>query len=307
MALDVKKYPFIKSLDDELKKYGGGITLTDLLLNSTTLIDQAKDRIQKTKSGDELPHYVSYNEPVLVFYTTLLSLAILNDVKLIRRYAYAEAKQFRSLLHTENEENLLEISKLLDLKINRCDPIKFYLEKKRRIIQKEFCVHFIDYLKYTKDLKEDWKLSGQILHKGYVYLDKNQLIGLIAESIKSKIVEMIRPLNLKEIPEKLKSLIERRGIIPPCIENILAKEKLNEEEIRTLITFYIDIGKGLSGIVSIMKKYNVSNVEDLYRKYRGDKGTRYIVYSCAKMKQLGLCVSSCNVKNPLQLYFLSNE
>lgn len=97
------------------------------------------------------------------------------------------------------------------------------------------------------------------------------------------------------------------GIIPPCIENILAKEKLNEEEIRTLITFYIDIGKGLSGIVSIMKKYNVSNVEDLYRKYRGDKGTRYIVYSCAKMKQLGLCVSSCNVKNPLQLYFLSNE
>jgi len=136
MVLDVKKYPFIKSLEDELKKYGGGITLSDLLLNSTTLIDQAKDRIQKVKSGEELPHYVSYNEPVLVFYTTLLSLAILNDLRLIRKYAHIEAKQFKSLLQNENEENLLEITKLLDLKINKCDQIKFSLEKKRRIVQK---------------------------------------------------------------------------------------------------------------------------------------------------------------------------
>ncbi|QGA67539.1 DNA primase regulatory subunit PriL [Sulfolobus sp. E11-6] len=307
MVLDVKKYPFTKSLEDELKKYGGGITLTDLLLNSTKLIDQAKDRIQKVKSGEELLHYVSYDEPVLVFYTTLLSLAVLNDPKLIRKYAYAEAKQFKSLLQNENEENLLEISRSLDLRINRCEQIKFYLEKKRRIIQKDFCTSFIEYLKYTKGLSDDWKLSKQILHNGYVYLDKNQLTDLIAENIKNKIIEMIKPLNLKEIPEKLKSLIEKKGIIPPCIESILGKEKLNEEEIRTLITFYINIGKGLSSIVAIMKKWNVTNIEDLYKKYRGDKETRYIVYSCAKMKQLGLCVSNCNVKNPLQLYFLSNE
>ncbi|ACP35683.1 DNA primase, large subunit [Sulfolobus islandicus Y.G.57.14] len=307
MVLDVKKYPFIKSLEDELKKYGGGITLSDLLLNSTTLIDQAKDRIQKVKSGEELPHYVSYNEPVLVFYTTLLSLAILNDLRLIRKYAHIEAKQFKSLLQNENEENLLEITKLLDLKINKCDQIKFSLEKKRRIVQKEFCVNFIDYLKYTKGLREDWKLSKQVLYKGYVYLDKNQLTDLIAENIKNKIVEMIRPLNLKEIPEKLKSLIEKKGVVPPCIENILGKEKLSEEEIRTLITFYINVGKGLGSIIAIMKKWNVTNIEDLYKKYRGDMETRYIVYSCARMKQLGLCVSNCNVKNPLQLYFLSKE
>jgi len=181
------------------------------------------------------------------------------------------------------------------------------LEKKRRIVQKEFCVNFIDYLKYTKGLREDWKLSKQVLYKGYVYLDKNQLTDLIAENIKNKIVEMIRPLNLKEIPEKLKSLIEKKGVVPPCIENILGKEKLSEEEIRTLITFYINVGKGLGSIIAIMKKWNVTNIEDLYKKYRGDMETRYIVYSCARMKQLGLCVSNCNVKNPLQLYFLSKE
>ncbi|WP_338600645.1 DNA primase regulatory subunit PriL [Sulfolobus tengchongensis] len=307
MVLDVKKYPFTKSLEDELRKYGGGITLTDLLLSDSEIIDQAKDRIQKAIANENLPHYTMYREPVLVFYTTLLSLAILNDAKLIRKYAYEEAKQFRILLLNESEENLIELSRLLNIKINRCTPIKFNLEKGKRIIQKEFCVHFIDYLRYTKNMSEEWKLSKQVLQKGYVYLTKNQLSDIIVENIRNKIVEMIKPLNLKEIPEKLKSLIERKRTIPPCIENILNKEQLNEEEIRTLITFYIDIGKGLNSITAIMKKWNLTNVRDLYKKYRGSGRTKYIVYSCEKMKQLGLCVSNCNVKNPLQLYFLNNE
>ncbi|MEM3912081.1 MAG: DNA primase regulatory subunit PriL, partial [Saccharolobus sp.] len=70
-----------------------------------------------------------------------------------------------------------------------------------------------------------------------------------------------------------------------------------------LITFYINIGKSLSSISVIMKKWDISNLEDLYKQYRGNKDTRYIVYSCKKMKELNLCVSNCNVKNPLQLYF----
>lgn len=306
MVLDVKKYPFIKSLEEELKKYGGGITLTDLLLSNSIYLELAKDRIQKVRSNEELPSYTIYSEPVLVFYTTLLTLAVINNSEFNKKYSYFESKQFRKILQNENDDNLLEILKFLNIKVNRCNEIKIYVEKKR-LIHKEYCINFIDYLKYSKNMGENWRLSKQILVKGNVYLDKNQLIELAAESIRLKILNMIKPLNIKEVPEKLKNLIEKGKTIPPCIQNILSKDNLNEEEIKVLVVFYINIGKNLNNISNILKKWNVPNIVDLYNKYKGDKDTKYIVYSCERMKKLNMCVSNCNVINPLQLYFLKAE
>ncbi|MEM0122639.1 MAG: DNA primase regulatory subunit PriL, partial [Saccharolobus sp.] len=263
--------------------------------------DLAKNRIQKVLNDEELPNYLTYTEPVLVFYTVLLLLSIINNHEFSKKYSFFELRQFKKILETENEENLLDLAKFLNININKCSKIEIRLEKIK--INKDYCINFIEYLKLTRNMSDEWNLNKQILHKGNVYLDKNQLIQLVSEGIRLRILDMIRPISIKEIPEKLRDLIVKKGNIPPCIQNILNKDKLNEEEIRTLITFYINIGKSLSSISVIMKKWDISNLEDLYKQYRGNKDTRYIVYSCKKMKELNLCVSNCNVKNPLQLYF----
>ncbi|MEM3203372.1 MAG: DNA primase regulatory subunit PriL [Saccharolobus sp.] len=301
MVLDVKKYPFIKSVEAELQKYGGGVTLMDILMTNNNILDLAKNRIQKVLNDEELPNYLTYTEPVLVFYTVLLLLSIINNHEFSKKYSFFELRQFKKILETENEENLLDLAKFLNININKCSKIEIRLEKIK--INKDYCINFIEYLKLTRNMSDEWNLNKQILHKGNVYLDKNQLIQLVSEGIRLRILDMIRPISIKEIPEKLRDLIVKKGNIPPCIQNILNKDKLNEEEIRTLITFYINIGKSLSSISVIMKKWDISNLEDLYKQYRGNKDTRYIVYSCKKMKELNLCVSNCNVKNPLQLYF----
>ncbi|MEM0122848.1 MAG: DNA primase regulatory subunit PriL, partial [Saccharolobus sp.] len=79
MVLDVKKYPFIKSVEAELQKYGGGVTLMDILMTNNNILDLAKNRIQKVLNDEELPNYLTYTEPVLVFYTVLLLLSIINN------------------------------------------------------------------------------------------------------------------------------------------------------------------------------------------------------------------------------------
>ncbi|AOL15895.1 DNA primase [Sulfolobus sp. A20] len=305
MVIDVKKYPFVKNINDELKKYGGGVNLIDLLVSNTSLIDLAKKRIESVKANEQLEHYTKYTEPVLVFYTTLIILAVINSSRLNAKYAYLESQQFKKLLTKEDESALLELSSNLNIKVNRCNPIKLRISERKITEEREYCINFIEFLKLIKGTNDQWKLSKQILYRGNVYLNREQLIQLIAETIRRKILQLIRPLNLKEIPEKLRDLINKEGRIPPCIEAILNKDKISEEEVRILVTFYIDIGKSLGSINAVLKKWSITSINDLYKRYLGNKKTKYIIYSCYRMKELNLCVSECNVRNPLQLYYRS--
>ncbi|MEM3910964.1 MAG: DNA primase regulatory subunit PriL, partial [Saccharolobus sp.] len=141
MVLDVKKYPFIKSVEAELQKYGGGVTLMDILMTNNNILDLAKNRIQKVLNDEELPNYLTYTEPVLVFYTVLLLLSIINNHEFSKKYSFFELRQFKKILETENEENLLDLAKFLNININKCSKIEIRLEKIK--INKDYCINFI--------------------------------------------------------------------------------------------------------------------------------------------------------------------
>ncbi|MEM1599368.1 MAG: DNA primase regulatory subunit PriL, partial [Sulfolobaceae archaeon] len=150
MVLDVKKYPFIKSVEAELQKYGGGVTLMDILMTNNNILDLAKNRIQKVLNDEELPNYLTYTEPVLVFYTVLLLLSIINNQEFSKKYSFFELRQFKKILETENEENLLDLAKFLNININKCNKIEIRLEKIK--ISKDYCINFIGYLKLTRNM-----------------------------------------------------------------------------------------------------------------------------------------------------------
>ncbi len=87
------------------------------------------------------------------------------------------------------------------------------------------------------------------------------------------------------------------------MENLMKKDELNEEERVNLTVFLIAVGYQVKDVVSILKEKNVENAEELVKAYMPKKRKAYLPYSCARLKELGICVSDCGVSNPLQYYF----
>lgn len=298
-VIDYKKYPFLKPIEEELKKYAGGITLNDLLSSNSYYLEKAEERVKKILNNEELEPYEKIRDSVLVFYATLLLVAALKNELLKKKFVEKEAEVVEKKLSYETEETLLEIAKLLGINVESENLLIKHKENRKVLtIPFKFSMSFIDYLKVTKEIRkenEEFSLSTKIMKDGKVFLTKQELIKIITYKIKDKLYEETTISDVV-IPEEVKKKAEemKGKRTPPCIQNLRRKKELNNVEISVLVTYYIDIGDYESA-----KKYS----EELLKKYRGDKKTKYIVYSCNKMKELGLCVNSCNVLNPLQLYY----
>jgi len=304
-VIDYYKYPFLKGLDEEVAKYGKGITLNDLIggENNQNVLN-AKKRIISVIKSEPLEPYSRLRDSVIVFYTTIILIAILNNKILTEKYVDAETKVFLNELKNENEENLVEIAKQLGVKVE-LKPIEVVKreESKKGIKEKQirlpFAINFIEYLKQTRRARKEYeelKLNMQFLKEGNVYLNKDKLLLLLESRVKDRLEVLIGSIKLNEVPESLKKLADdlRGRKTPPCILELQKRKELSEEEQKILITYYLNVGYDVD--TQIFK-------EELVRKLKGDKRTRYIVYSCKRIRELGYCVSDCGVTNPLQLYY----
>ena len=310
MVVDYAKYPFLKPLEEELNKYAGGVTLDFILSTSNNIKEEAKKRVNKILKDEELEPYDKINEPVLVFYTTLYLVVALDNELLKKKFVEREAELIEKELKNEKEEVLLEIANYLnslsdkfpELASLRINPenllIKRKEKKKTLIVPFKFSMNFIDYLKVTKDIRkedEDFSLSARILKDGKVFLTKDEVVKILTYKIKDLLYEAVN-IKYESIPEEVKKMAEelKGRRTPPCIQALLNKKELGEVEKAVLVTYFLDIGDYKNA-----ERFS----EDLAKKYRGDKKTKYIVYSCSKMKELGLCVNSCGTSNPLQHYY----
>ena len=296
-----KRYPFLKPLEDELKRYPG-ITLNDLLSINTYYLKTAMDRINKVLNNEELEPYEKIKDPFLVFYTTLYLIIALDNELLKKKFIEKETELFEKSLMDESEDVLLKISKFFNIHINQdILPIK-YKQRKLHQMMFRFSMSFIDYLKETKWIRkedESFSLSARILKDGKVFLTKQDVVKIISYKVKDYLYEALN-IKLDVVPEEIRKIAEefKGKRTPPCIQSLMKKKELNETEKTVLITYFIDTGD-----YEKMKRFS----EDLIKKYQGDRKTKYIIYPCNKMKELGLCVASCNVLNPLQLYYGKNE
>jgi len=187
-----------------------------------------------------------------------------------------------------------------------------------------------------------WKLVNRCVIRGYVYLNKRDAARMLETAIKSRITYLAREListtnidpelimpevnELKELvrnvrgfltSERDKFLEELRGQIvekffPPCITEImntlLKGEHLSHHQRFALATFLLNIGADVDYVLNLMR--NLPDFNERIARYQvehlaGLRGSRkkYSMYSCEKMKTLGMCVADCGVKNPLQYYW----
>jgi len=305
--IDIYKYPFLRNLEEELRKYGN-LKFSDIL--NSSIIELAKERLESIRRGDKkLRSYKEYgNKSILVFYTLVTIISLSQNERLKELFANVEAEHFIELLQHESEEVLLEFCNLLSIPIEKNSiNLKIIKDNKSENLILPYSIDVIKYLKIIKDNKsENLRLYNQILHKGKVYINKEKILEILKHMIAIKLKELIKPIvvskELEEIKEKLG--IRTRKITPPCMEEIRRKidknEELTEEEIKTYIVYLINIGYSKDSIRLIFQNRNVKDLENLIDNLRRK---RYIVYSCTLMKKMGMCVSECNVRNPLQLYY----
>ncbi|MEM1601217.1 MAG: hypothetical protein QW267_00300 [Sulfolobales archaeon] len=183
-----------------------------------------------------------------------------------------------------------------------------------------------------------WKLVNQYVKMGYVYLSKKEVSRLLQEFIKYRLLNSVPDLSNVRLEGRISDVIRRlreelpaqtqdtdksyesslnvssqvvEDAYPPCIKNIIdalrRNESLAHHQRFALAAYLINIGVDVEQVVDLfrhapdfnekMTRYQVEHLAGL----RGSK-KKYLMYSCDKMKSLGMCVAECGVKNPLTYY-----
>jgi len=206
----------------------------------------------------------------------------------------------------------------------------------------QFRVPITQYLIVAEKLLTEpkWKLVNRLVKQGYVYLNKRDATRLLEEAIKkyilddvvksitisaevrsklqplvSKVLEIVRDvrgyIQREEKKEELPSGIIDSSLFPPCIkliyDAILRGEHLSHHQRFALATFLLNLGADVDRVLEIFKHspdFNERVARYQVEHLAGIRGSRkkYYVYSCEKMRTLGLCISDCGTKSPLQYY-----
>jgi DNA primase large subunit len=190
---------------------------------------------------------------------------------------------------------------------------------------------------------DSWKPVNFPVLGGRIYLEKNRIVRLLKEVIttyvENRVIEVGEPLAkmlseiLREYAEEVRKVVAERerpkinnrgrieipkGLIvedafPPCIKDLVERarrgENLSHHERFALATFLLNIGAEIEYVVDMFR--NMPDFNEKITRYQvehlaGLRGSRkrYRVYSCEKMKTLGICKADCeNVRSPLQAYY----
>ncbi|TFG22360.1 MAG: hypothetical protein EU533_04360 [Promethearchaeota archaeon] len=312
----------IEFIKEVLKRYSDGV-LEDRIFHIFKSAFQNLEEI-KDYRGDESNVYI---------YSILRILLYVFDSKPIaNRIANIFSKQAFKLLENENDFNLYEICNDLNIKV------QYYSEsiEYRLIIDKDissskktnFSVYYIDYLKLASGFRsEDRKLLHNALAGGQVFLRKKELVRLLQELVRKKLIiediddkasmEVFKEklLKIKEIRDLYENILNEwelkkedfeysfefqsyqgkdlKESFPPCIEEILRKVDEGQNIIHTerlfLVFFLHALQFSVEKIVDLFAKLPDFDRKKTEYQVEFAKKKGYSPHSCSTLKSLGLC------------------
>jgi len=256
-------------------------------------------------------------------------LGLLENKSISNRIAELYSKIAYDELNKESDYNLYKIYNDLELNVQyEENPIiykEIIVKDMRESYETHFKIHFIDYLKYSSYLQDDYrKLINNSLLNGYVYLKPQSLNRLIQESVRRKLLssELSEEfknefLSIKEIKnlmdliqsiwELKKELIEqslgfefKEGMdfskhLPPCIKEIILKSKegqnLQHNERLVVLFFLIALNYPKDYIINIFSRLPDFNMEKTTYQINFAKRKDYSPHSCSTLKSNKLCMA----------------
>jgi DNA primase large subunit len=231
-----------------------------------------------------------------------LIVSCLHNDALIRRYALAEAKLAQKRMQRDKGD-LTPIANDLGLyPLNSNEPFK---------------MHFVEYIRAAHLLRSPkWKLVNRDLKAGYLTVTREELMRLIEELVRSRIIKSLpvsvdadicRKLDEYIIPlqseldkirtkQNLKLIKIDKEAFPPCIKALLAQVSEGQNLAHTarfaLTSFLLHINMSPDQIVALFN--NSPDFDEERTRYQvehifGSSGTMYKPPSCSTMMTYGNC------------------
>jgi DNA primase large subunit len=283
---------------------------------------------------EEISNYKLDKLNVYCYLILKIFLYTLNNKTITNRIANLYSKITYNELINESDAYIYDICQDLNLKINYYQPPITYgmnINKDQyEILQTNFRIYFIDYLKLSANLRDDYRrLINKPLTEGFVFIQKKDLIRLMQEYVRQKLMIKLEENNktLDNFKSKILKLREFKDLFeiilnewtlkeeefeysfeiefksgedlsksyPPCINEILNKAQEGQNLVHTerlyILWFLNSFNYPEDLIISIFSTLPDFNREKTEYQVKYAKKKGYVPYSCQTLKSYNLCMA----------------
>jgi hypothetical protein len=167
----------------EARAFASAFEVSELLENNS-LIEKTKKRLQTSVKGFPWP-FGDPLEDLLTFGLGMLIVSQIRDRRVWERWAEAEAKRIEAFLNLSDNGILEAVWKDLIIRAERCNP-----EEERRT-GFPFKIHVTDYFRLVKGIEGvEWR-QKRTVSRGWVYVHRTELIRLLSEEAKLRILRKL--------------------------------------------------------------------------------------------------------------------
>jgi hypothetical protein len=167
---------------------------------------KARGRINASIASDE---YVwPFGDPLqdlLSFHLAVVILSQIPDRRIWERWAETERQRAERFMNAAVDDGVLEaIWKDLLIRATRSGPDE---EERTGLPYK---IHVTDYLRLVKGIDgAEWRLENRTVWRGWVYVTRRELVRLISEEVKARILRRLEEVKVDRVPEPIKETAEK--------------------------------------------------------------------------------------------------
>ncbi len=280
---------------------------------------------------EDIPNPKDENLSIQVYILLNILVYALNNKMITNRIANLYSKDAYSKMERDNSESdLYNICLDLELRVKFYDPpIKYGNKMLKEIRETNFIIYYIDYLKLASNLRDDYrKLVHNSLQNGYVYVKNRNLMRLIQEYVRNKILieetedkatlksfldKALKIQEFKELYDHILSIWAKKKedfdfifkfdfssktdilkFYPPCVLEILKKAKegqnLVHHERLFIVWFLLALEYPVENVVDIFSTLPDFDREKTNYQVEYAKKKNYTPYQCSTLQSINLCM-----------------
>jgi len=283
---------------------------------------------------EDIPNPKDENFSIQVYILLKILIYALNNKIITNRIANIYSKDAYRKMESDNSvSNLYDICQNLELKVKFYDPpekfgIKILKDIRERKIT-NFTIYYIDYLKLASKLRDDYrKLAHNPLQNGYVYIQNRNLMRLIQEYVRNKILveetddkaslksflnKAFKIQEFKELYDHILSIWTKRKeefdftfkiditnktdilkLYPPCVLEILKKagegQNLVHHERLFIVWLLLALEYPVEHVVDVFSTLPDFDREKTNYQVEYAKKKKYTPYQCSTLQSISLCM-----------------
>jgi hypothetical protein len=168
------------------------------------VLREARGRIAASLEKDYVWPFGDPVQDLLSFYAALYILSQIRDRRIWERWAETERQRAERFMNAAvNDETLEAIWKDLLIRAERSEP-----QEERTGFP--YRIHVTDFQRLVKGIDgAEWRLENRTVWRGWVYVTRKELIRLISEEVKSRILRRLEEVKVDRVPEPIKETAER--------------------------------------------------------------------------------------------------